>query len=113
MGLIVEIATHLTLALTTVPVVAFVMLAFFGAHESIWCTTDTTVRQRAIPIELQGRVGSVYMLALMGGLVIGAALGGAIARTWGITAPFWFAFVGSLLILAWIWRRLDGIVAPK
>jgi predicted MFS family arabinose efflux permease len=49
----------------------------------------------------------------MGGLVIGAALGGAIARTWGITAPFWFAFVGSLLILAWIWRRLDGIVAPK
>jgi hypothetical protein len=28
---------------------------------------------------------------------------------WGITAPFWFAFAGSALILALIWRSLLDI----
>jgi predicted MFS family arabinose efflux permease len=43
---------------------------------------------------------------MIGGLVIGAALGGVVASVWGITAPFWFAFAGSALILALIWRSL-------
>jgi predicted MFS family arabinose efflux permease len=38
--------------------------------------------------------------------VIGSALGGLAASAWGITAPFWFAFAGSALILAVIWRSL-------
>jgi predicted MFS family arabinose efflux permease len=38
--------------------------------------------------------------------VIGSAIGGLVASTWGITAPFWFAFAGSALILAVIWRSL-------
>jgi H+/Cl- antiporter ClcA len=46
----------------------------------------------------------------MGGLVVGAALGGAIAQVFGVTGPFWFAFVGSAAILAVIWRRLNLIV---
>ncbi len=29
-----------------------------------------------------------------------------LASAWGITAPFWFAFAGSALILALIWRSL-------
>lgn len=108
-GLLIETATHLTLALTTLPAVAMSVLVMFGVHESVWYVTVSTIRQRAVPADLQGRVGSVYMLALMGGLVVGSALGGVIARIWGITAPFWFAFVGSMLILALIWRRLDNI----
>jgi predicted MFS family arabinose efflux permease len=38
--------------------------------------------------------------------VIGSALGGLVASVWGVTAPFWFAFAGSALILALIWRSL-------
>jgi hypothetical protein len=38
--------------------------------------------------------------------VIGSALGGAAATAWGITAPFWFGFAGSAIILAFIWRSL-------
>ena len=30
-------------------------------------------------------------------------------RRWGITAPFWFAFVGSAIFLALIWRQLAHI----
>lgn len=48
-GLIIETLTHLCLALTTTPWVAMVALFFFGAHEYVWATTATTVRQRAVP----------------------------------------------------------------
>lgn len=71
-----------------------------------------SVRQRATPIELQGPVGSVYMARVFGGIVVGQALGGWIAETWGLTAPFWFAFVGSGLTLALVWRQLPSI-APN
>jgi MFS family permease len=108
-GLVIEIVTHLTLALTTTAAVAMSILLLFGVHESVWGVTETTIRQRAVPTELQGRVGSVYLLALMGGLAVGAAIGGILARIWGITAPFWFAFAGSVVILALIWRRLADI----
>jgi hypothetical protein len=36
-------------------------------------------------------------------------LGGAIAGRWGVTGPFWFAFIGSVAILALIWRELAQI----
>ena len=41
--------------------------------------------------------------------MIGSALGGLVASVWGVTAPFWFAFAGSALILAAIWRSLLNI----
>jgi predicted MFS family arabinose efflux permease len=67
------------------------------------------VRQRAVPQALQGRVGAVNGLGVYGGLVLGAALGGLIAGRWGITAPFWFAFVGSAVFVAAIWSQLRYI----
>ena len=33
-------------------------------------------------------------------------IGGVIAGRWGVTAPFWFAFVGSAIFLAAMWRQL-------
>jgi predicted MFS family arabinose efflux permease len=41
--------------------------------------------------------------------VVGQALGGVIAAVWGLTAPFWFAFVASGVALALIWRSLGQI----
>jgi predicted MFS family arabinose efflux permease len=64
---------------------------------------------RAVPMELQGRAGSLYAIGVFGGIVLGQRLGGVIARTWGITAPFWFAFVGSGLLVVAIWRQLTHI----
>ncbi len=108
-GLIIETLTHLALALTTTAWVAFAIFFVFGIHIAVWGTTATSIRHRAVPTEFQGRVGSVYMVGVHGGIVIGAAIGGLIARKWGLTAPFWFAFVGSALILAAIWRSLRHI----
>jgi MFS family permease len=105
-GLIIETLTHLALALTRWAWFALIIFVIFGAHAFIWGTTSTTVRQRAVPSQFQGRVGSVYLTGVVGGIVIGSGLGGLIASVWGITAPFWFAFAGSALILAVIWRSL-------
>ena len=108
-GLIIETLTHLGLALTTSPVVALAIMVVFGAHAFIWGTTSITVRQRAVPTELQGRVSSVNSVGVYGGLVVGAALGGVIAGRFGITAPFWFAFVGSGVFVLAMWRQLRHI----
>ncbi len=108
-GLLVETFTHLGLALTTTGWVAMAIMFVFGAHAFIWGTTSRTVRMRAVPMELQGRVGSLYAIGVFGGIVAGQALGGLIARIWGITGPFWFAFVGSAILLALIWRELAHI----
>jgi predicted MFS family arabinose efflux permease len=108
-GLVIETGTHLSLALTTSPAVALGTLVVFGAHAFVWGTTSTVVRQRAVPDELLGRVGGVYRMAIMGGLVIGTPLGGLMARSFGITAPFWFGFVGSALLVAVLWRQFDYI----
>jgi predicted MFS family arabinose efflux permease len=108
-GLVIETFTHLALALTTSPVLALGIFFVFGAHAFIWGTTSVTVRQRAVPQALQGRVGAVNGLGVYGGLVLGAALGGLIAGRWGITAPFWFAFVGSAVFVAAIWSQLRYI----
>ena len=88
---------------------ALSIFTIFGAHACIWGTTSTSVRQRAVPTEFQGRVSSVYLTGMVGGLVIGSAFGGAVASGWGITAPFWFGFAGSAIILALIWRSLPQI----
>ena len=38
--------------------VALAIFFVFGAHAFVWGTTSVTVRQRAVPTELQGRVGA-------------------------------------------------------
>jgi MFS family permease len=108
-GLIIETFTHLGLAVTTSAYVAMAIVFVFGAHAFVWGTTSQTVRMRAVPTELQGRVGSLYMIGVFGGILVGQAIGGVIARIWGVTAPFWFAFAGSAVILALIWRELGHI----
>jgi MFS family permease len=108
-GLCIETVTHLVLALTTSPIVALGTLVVFGAHAFVWGTTSTVVRQRAVPNELLGRVGGVYRVAIIGGIVIGTPIGGALASLYGITAPFWFAFAGSALLVAVLWREFAKI----
>src|SRR6185295_15776644 len=108
-GLLIETATHLIFALTTSPTVALATMVVFGAHEVVWWTTSITIRQRAVPDELLGRVGGIYTVGLTGGIVVGTPIGGLLAKSFGITAPFWFGFVGSALLVIVLWRELRHI----
>ncbi|WP_454114256.1 MFS transporter [Microbacterium maritypicum] len=94
--------------------------AFLFAAGTAWpfllevvCVSSTTVRQRLVPAELQGRVASVNMVGVFGGMVVGQALGGVIAQVWGLTAPWWFAFVGAALTLLLVWKPISQIVSAK
>ncbi|SDO05778.1 MFS transporter [Geodermatophilus sp. DSM 45219] len=108
-GLVIETLTHLAFALATAAWVAMVTMVVFGAHAFVWSTTSRTVRMRAVPMDLQGRVGSLYAMGVFGGILLGQLIGGLIARVWGVSGPFWFGFVGSAVILAFIWSQLGHI----
>lgn len=108
-SLVVETFVHLGLGLSTTQFLSMAILFAFGFQSSIWGTTASAVRQRAVPENLQGRVGAVYFLGVFGGLVFGNAIGAVIAGIWGVLAPFWFGFVGSAIMLVIIWRELPHI----
>lgn len=108
-GLLIETATHLVLALTVSPAIALATMVVFGAHAFVWGTTATTVRQRAVPDELLGRVTGLYTVGVFGGMALGAPIGGLLAGQLGITAPFWFGFVGSAVLVALFWRQFSHI----
>ncbi|MGN0064929.1 MAG: MFS transporter [Nocardioides sp.] len=108
--LVLEAVVHLAFALNRWTWLAMVIMLVFGCYAFVWGALSSAVRQRAVPTEYQGRVASVYLMGVFGGIVVGSALGGLIAREWGVVAPFWFAFVGSVVILAAMWRSLDLIV---
>jgi predicted MFS family arabinose efflux permease len=102
-GLLLEAATHVGLALTRNAWVAGAIMAVFGVHALVWSVVTLSLRQRAVPGAMLGRVNGVYYLFSMGGSALGALLGGVVAHVFGITAPFWIgaALVGLLAVLTW------------
>lgn len=108
-----EVVMHLAFALTTEGWLALVIMGGFGAYAFVWGTISTTVRQRVVPNEMQGRVSALHMVCVFGGMVVGQALGGLIAQLWGLTAPWWFAFGGAGITLLLVWRQLGHIAAAK
>jgi len=108
-GLIVETVFHLGLAVSRSAWLVGGLMALLGAHASVWGTTSTTVRHRAVPSRLQGRVGSVYLLGGVGATAVGSLLGGVLADLGGVTAPFWFAFAGSAVLVVVLWPQLPLI----
>ncbi len=105
-GLILETLSHAALALTHSAIVAGVIMFLFGVHAVVWGTTSTTVRQLAVPDPMLGRVNSVYMLGSLGGIAIGTLIGGALAAQFGLLSAFWFAFIGSLIALGFLWKPM-------
>jgi predicted MFS family arabinose efflux permease len=108
-GLVIETLTYAALALTRNPWLAGLTMAVFGVHAIVWGTVATTVRQRATPSGLLGRVGSVYQLASVGGAAAGAVLGGIVGERFGLLAPFWVAFATVGAVTAWSWSGLREI----
>ncbi|WP_169737512.1 MFS transporter [Haematomicrobium sanguinis] len=102
-GLIIETFMHLILVLTRSPIVAGAILFLFGIHAIVWGSTSATIRQRAVPLKLMGRVSSVHMIGVTGTLAIGQIMGGWFAGIGNITTPYYVAFglAGLATILVW------------
>jgi MFS family permease len=103
-GLIIECATHISLALTRRPWVAALTLVVFGVHNGVWNVVTVTLRQTVVPEHLRGRVNSVYYTFAMGGFALGSLVGGLLARGFGLAAPFWVAAVAVAVVAMLAWR---------
>jgi MFS family permease len=103
-GLIIECATHVSLALTRRPWVAALTLVVFGVHNGVWNVVTVTLRQTAVPERLRGRVNSVYFTFSIGGFAVGSLTGGLLARGFGLTAPFWLAAAAIAMVAVLAWR---------
>jgi MFS family permease len=108
-GLVLETLHHAGLALTTTPVVAGLVLFAFGLHGAVWGSLSRTIRLRATPTELQGRVGSINMIGVFGTLVVGAAVGGLLARQVGVVGVLWTTFGLAAATTVWSWRSIGEI----
>lgn len=115
-GLVVETLTHVGLALASTAWVAAPVLVAFGVHSSIWGSVTVTLRQRAVPEELRGRVQGVFRMFAIGGSALGALVGGPIAGWLGLTGPFWLSAVAMAMLTAVAWRpfgrRLSSYGVP-
>ena len=107
-GLLVEVVTHIVLASTTSAWTAGAILVLFGFHAIVWGTVSVSLRQELVPENLMGRVNSVYLLFDAGSASIGALLGGLIAGSFGLTAPFWLAAGSVAAWVAVVWGALGN-----
>lgn len=85
----------LVIAATSNAIVAAGALAAYIFYAVVWNVAAASLTQRLIPDNLRGRVGSVNRLLGLSGLTAGALLGGMLAASLGLAAPFWI--VGGLL----------------
>ncbi|GAA2098189.1 MFS transporter [Streptomyces albiaxialis] len=75
-------------ALTTRLAVVAVALAAYIGHAALWNVLASSVRQKVTPDALRGRVIATTRLLSFCGLALGSLLGGRLAETLGLRAPF-------------------------
>ena len=103
-GILIEAVINLSFANVHSPWLGGLLYATFGVHAAIWSVITISLRQQIVPPSLIGRVNSVYNVFRIGGLAVGAFLGGLAAHAYGITAPFWMAGITVTLLAALTWR---------
>lgn len=108
LGLLVEAVSTAVIAVAREPFLVGAMLALFGFHAIVWNVITISLRQELIPERLLGRVNSAYRLLGLGGMAIGALLGGFIARGFGLAAPFWFASISVVVLIFFVWRIISN-----
>jgi MFS family permease len=105
------IVTDLVWIVVPQPVLIGVILALATTFGGAFNVVFGSIRQRIVPNHLLGRVMASFRVISWGSLPLGAALGGVVGQTFGLTA----VFVGAALIhLALLPSRLiltDGFMA--
>ena len=103
--------TQAALGLTSNVVAAAILLAVSSGAFALFNTTAVTMRQRAVPTGLLGRVNSLYGTVARGTEALGALGGGALAAVAGVRAPMLLGAVPTLLVtaaLAWRYSPLGS-----
>jgi MFS family permease len=73
------------------PVTVAVLAVVCSACASLWNVATMSLRQRLVPAELRGRVGNAGLALAWGAQPVGAVLGGLVAGSFGLAAPWLLA----------------------
>lgn len=86
-----------------------------GATSGMWNVATISLRQRIVPDALLGRVTSAYRLVAFAAMPVGAALGGLLARAYGLASPFTVAGVllAGCTVAALRWLPPSAIAAAE
>jgi MFS family permease len=99
-------AAYLVPALWANPIAVGAALAIEGGFGVAWNVVTVSMRQAIVPDALLGRVNRAYRLLGWGTMPIGALLGGVLAQTFGLRAPFVLAGVVPVVmgfaLIPWI-----------
>jgi MFS family permease len=87
-GAAVSAVVFVGVGLAPDPAVAAVLLAAQGFVITMWNIVTVSLRQQIVPSDLLGRVNSVYRMLGWGLMPLGALVGGFIAHTEGLRAPY-------------------------
>jgi predicted MFS family arabinose efflux permease len=79
-------------------VAATVVMVAIGVASMTWNVITVSLRHKVVPAELLGRVTSSYRVVGLSAMPVGAAVGGALAKAYGLHAPF--AIGGAVLAAA-------------
>lgn len=107
-GGVLAACAYLLLAAITSPFAAGVALAAESAGITVGNIASISLRQRVIPNELLGRVGTSFRMVLMGTTVLGAAAGGVVASAFGVRTGFVLAGALQLAVIAAGSARVRG-----
>jgi MFS family permease len=91
---------YLAAGLTSNPFVSGAAFAVEAVAVAICSVSTIAFRQRAVPMELLGRVTNVYRFFIDGAAPVGALVGGVLAAATNLRVPFVAAAVGDLLVVA-------------
>jgi MFS family permease len=86
------------LAFTESSAIAIGLFFLLGAGDGLWRVLTVTLRQQLTPNRLLGRVNSAYRMVAQGVIPLGAAFGGAMAKLFGVRAPFVIAAVVFVVV---------------
>jgi MFS family permease len=103
------------LAFVRDPIIAAVLFAVSAWSVLLWNVLSMSLRQQLIPEALFGRVQGAWRMVVYGAMPLGALLGGVVASTFGLGAPFLVAGLGHGLVLLAGWsllRRADEAAGP-
>jgi MFS family permease len=81
-------AVYIGIGLAPDPLVLAALEVANGFLATMWNVVTVTLRQRAVPNELLGRVNSAYRMIGWGLMPAGAVAGGLLAHVAGLRAPF-------------------------
>jgi MFS family permease len=80
-------------------------LALLGVATMTWTVAALTLRQRITPGRLLGRVAGTVNMVTVGAAPLGAAIGGLVAKSFGLMAPVVLAAILSALATALVCLR--------